>query len=178
MSPTAADEAICVPPKKKPDPERNSRAGRLSFVLSILVAGEHRLLRHQMLDINPETFSDPASISRVSLQKVPNLLFLNALGRVPQAPDDIANQAVLRIRLHQTEEIEDPDGLIDSRTRRKLPGHSATSAPTRSRGGAIQPARAKKSATPVLAPNHEKRVLTALVSAEVRRRRSDRGPSP
>src|SRR5437879_10835979 len=85
-----------------------------------------------------------------------DLLFLNMLGRVPQAPDDIANQALLRIRLHQTEEIEDPDGLIDSRTRRKLPGHSATSAPTRIRGGAIQPARAKKSATPILAdPNHK-----------------------
>jgi hypothetical protein len=38
---------------------------------------------------------------------------------------------------------------------RRLPGRSATSAPSRIRRGAIQPSRAKKSATPVLAdPNH------------------------
>ena len=109
-----------------------------------------------MLDIDAEPLSHPASIRRVRFQEVPNLLFLNVLRRVPQAPDDIADQALLRIRLHQTEEIEDPDGLIDSRTRRKLPGHSATSAPTRIRGGAIPPARSKKSATPVLADSNHR----------------------
>jgi len=58
-----------------------------------------------MLDIDAEPFRNPAPICRVRLQKVPNLFFLNMLGRVPQAPDDIADQALLRIRLHQAEEI-------------------------------------------------------------------------
>jgi len=44
-----------------------------------------------MLDIDAETFSHPASICRVYFQEVSNLFFLNALGRVPQAPDDIAD---------------------------------------------------------------------------------------
>ncbi len=58
-----------------------------------------------MLDIDAETFSHPAPIIRVCFQKVPNLFFLNVLRRVPQAPDDIADQSLLRIRLRQTEEI-------------------------------------------------------------------------
>ena len=71
----------------------------------MLVAGQHRLLRHQMLDMYPEPFSHSAPIRRVRFQEVSNLLFLNMLGRVPQAPDDIADQTLLRIRLHQAEEI-------------------------------------------------------------------------
>jgi hypothetical protein len=42
---------------------------------------------------------------RVCFQEVPNLFFLNAHGRVSQAPDDIADQPLLRIRLHHAEKI-------------------------------------------------------------------------
>jgi len=87
-------------------------AGRLPLKV-VLVAGQHGLLRHQMLDIDPEPFSNPASITRVCFQKVPNLFFLNALRSVPQAPDDIADQALLRIRLHQAEEIPQHKTLFE-----------------------------------------------------------------
>ncbi len=39
-----------------------------------------------MLDIDPEPFSDPVPISRVRLQKVPNLFFLMCLGMFPRLP--------------------------------------------------------------------------------------------
>lgn len=79
----------------------------------MLVASQHRLLRHQMLDIDPEPFRDPAPISRVRFQEMSNLFFLNMLRRVPQAPDDIADQSLLRIRLHQTEEISQHKTLFE-----------------------------------------------------------------
>ena len=60
-------------------------------MLLILVAGQHRLLLHQMLDIDAEPLRQAASISRVGFQEVPNLFFLNVLGRVAQTPDDIAD---------------------------------------------------------------------------------------
>ena len=79
----------------------------------MLVASQHGLLRHQMLDIDPEALGHPATVSRVRLQKVPNLLFLKMLGRVPQAPDDIRDQALLRIGLHQAEEIPQHKTLFE-----------------------------------------------------------------
>ena len=50
----------------------------------MLVASQHGLLRHQMLDIDSQSVGHPAPVSRVRFQEVPNLLFLNVLRRVPK----------------------------------------------------------------------------------------------
>jgi hypothetical protein len=102
-----------MPPKRN-QPRRKTLRGWQSVIRPVaLVAGQHGLLRHQMLDIDPKPLSDPTPICRVRLQKMPNLLFLNMLRRVPQAPDDIADQALFRIRLHQTEEIPQHKTLFE-----------------------------------------------------------------
>ena len=66
-----------------------------------------------MLDIDAEPFSHAAPICRVRFQKMPNLFFLNVLGRVPQVTDNIADQALFRIRLHQAEEIPQHKTLFE-----------------------------------------------------------------
>src|SRR6266481_5486166 len=56
---------FALPKETSPEAETPG-AGEFCFVsLLMSVAGQHRLLRHQMLDIDPEPFRNPASISRV-----------------------------------------------------------------------------------------------------------------
>jgi len=74
-----------MPPKRNQPRSKTLRSWQFVFV-QISVASQHGLLRHQVLNIDPEPFSDSASISRVRHQKVANLFFLNALRRFPKLP--------------------------------------------------------------------------------------------
>lgn len=69
------------------------------------IADQGRLSRQQMLHLQPKPFGDAAPIRRVRFQEVPNLPFLNGFRHRLHAPDDVADQPLLRIRLQQAEEI-------------------------------------------------------------------------
>src|ERR1700692_1420136 len=58
-----------------------------------------------MFPIDAQPFSNATPISRVRFHEVTHLSLLNILGRIPQAPHNVADQSLLLVWLHQPEEI-------------------------------------------------------------------------
>jgi len=57
------------------------------------------------VDVEPQTSCDAFPVCRISLEKVLNLQFLNALRNRLHASQDIPNQSVLFVGRHQAEQV-------------------------------------------------------------------------